>query len=145
VFDMDVDYIHQISIEDYNRLRVAVGWNAYKPEKVGIALKRSDFITVAQIENQTIGMARVIQDGLQALVMDVIVLPEYQNRGIGKELMKQVMDYLDNISREGGLFVNLMSAQNREGFYERYGFEKRPNERRGSGKTQWIEAKEEAK
>ena len=56
--------------------------------------------------------------------MDVIVLPEYQGRGIGKELMKHVTEYIDSLSRDGGVFVNLMSAQGREGFYERFGFER---------------------
>jgi len=79
-----------------------------------------------------------MHDGLQALVMDVIVLPEYQGRGIGKELMKRVMEYLDNLSRDGGIFVNLMSAQGREGFYEQFGFERRPNDKRGPGMTLWI-------
>ena len=103
-----------------------------------MAIERSDFLVSAQTDNKTIGMVRVIQDGLQALVMDVIVLPEYQGRGIGKELMKYVMEYLDNLSRSGGIFVNLMSAQGREGFYEKFGFERRPNEKRGPGMTKWI-------
>ena len=42
-----------------------------------MALDRTDFLISAQIDEKTIGMARVVQDGLQALVMDVIVLPEY--------------------------------------------------------------------
>jgi GNAT superfamily N-acetyltransferase len=140
---MNITYINNISVEDFNILHEAVGWGACKPEKINTALERSDFIVAAQIENQIIGMARVIQDGLQALVMDVIVLPEYQSRGIGKELMSHVMEYLDSLSQDSGIFVNLMSAQGREGFYEQFGFECRPNEKRGSGMTKWIEKKED--
>ena len=135
---MNITYKNTVAFEDYNVLVEAVGWGTRNPEQVRMALKRSDFLISAQMDNKTIGMARVIQDGLQALVMDVIVLPEYQGRGIGKKLMKYVMDYLDDLSRSGGIFVNLMSAQGREGFYEQFGFERRPNEKRGPGMTKWI-------
>jgi predicted N-acetyltransferase YhbS len=123
-------------------LREAVHWGACKPEKVLSALHRSDFITVARLNGQTIGMARVMQDGLQALIMDVIVLPDFQNQGIGKNMMVQVMDYLIDLSADGAIFVNLMSALGKDGFYEKFGFERRPNDNRGPGMTQTISAKE---
>ena len=140
---MNITYKNTVAFEDYNVLVEAVGWGTRNPEQVRMALKRSDFLISAQMDNKTIGMARVIKDGLQALVMDVIVLPEYQGCGIGKELMKYVMEYLDDLSRSGGIFVNLMSAQGREGFYEKFGFVRRPNENRGPGMTKWI-SKEDA-
>ena len=142
---MNISYINTITVQDYNNLRIAVGWGACKPDRVSMALERSDFLIAAQMNGKTIGMARVIQDGLQALVMDVMVLPEYQGQGIGKEMMKRVMRYLDDVSQEGGMFVNLMSAQGRESFYEQFGFERRPNEKRGPGMTQWISGKDVAK
>ena len=138
---MNITYKNTIAFEDYNNLVQAVGWDTRNPDRVRMALERSDFLISAQMDDKTIGMARAIHDGLQALVMDVIVLPEYQGRGIGKELMKYVMEYLENLSRDGGIFVNLMSAQGREGFYEQFGFERRPNEKRGPGMTKWIEKK----
>ena len=100
-----------------------------------MALDRSDFLIVAKRASQTIGMARVMQDGLQALVMDVIVLPEYQGQGIGKKQTERVMEYLNELSCGGGIFVNLMSAIDRDGFYGQFGFECRPNEKRGPGMT----------
>ena len=139
---MNISFANIITIEDYNTLVEAVGWAARNPERVRIALERSDFLIAAQIDGKTIGMARIIQDGLQALVMDVIVLPEHQGQGIGKTLMDYVMEYLYDASHNGGLFVNLMCAVEREGFYEQFGFERRPNEKRGPGMTKWIEKKE---
>ena len=135
---MDITYTDTITVEDYNMLREAVHWGSCKPDRVLMALSRSDFITVAQLNGQTIGMARAIQDGLQALIMDVIVLPGYQGNGIGKSMMSQIMAYLGELSKGEALFVNLMSALGKEGFYEKFGFERRPNENRGSGMTQTI-------
>ena len=138
----NISYRNNITVQDYNNLRIAVGWGACKPDRVSMALERSDFITAAHMNDSTIGMARVTHDGLQALVMDVIVLPEYQGRGIDKKMMKHIMRYLDDVSQEGGIFVNLMSAQGRESFYEQFDFERRPNDKRGPGMTQWISGKE---
>ena len=74
------------------------------------------------------------------LVPDVIVLPDYQNRGIGKELMSKAMEFINKTFIEKGqtIFVNLISAKGRESFYEKYGFEKRPNDKFGAGMSQWI-------
>ena len=136
---MNITYVNAISVEDYNMLHVAVGWGARKPEMVRAALARTDYLICARVGEKTIGMARFIYDGLQALIMDVVVLPEYQKQGIGKALMTQLMERLGELSRGSGIMVNLMSAKDRDGFYEQFGFENRPNERRGPGMTLWLE------
>ena len=135
---MNITYVDKILIEDYNMLREAVGWGACVPDRVKMALARSDYLIVARSDANTIGMARVMQDGLQALIMDVMVLPEYQGEGIGGHMMKCVMEYLNAAAQGGGLFVNLMSALGKDGFYTKFGFERRPNETRGPGMTQML-------
>ena len=52
--------------------------------------------------------------------------------------MKDVMAFLERLSVDGGIFVNLMSAVGKEGFYEAFGFQARPNDKRGPGMTRWI-------
>ena len=133
-----VSYTNHISVDSFIMLRESVGWGTSRPDRVKMALERNDFLTVARIDDREIGMARVIHDGLQALILDVCVLPEYQGRGIGKKLMEQVMDYLEDTSQDGGLLVNLLAAHGKEGFYEPFGFENRPNENNGSGMTKFI-------
>jgi predicted N-acetyltransferase YhbS len=78
-------------------------------------------------------MARVIGDsGLYFYIQDVIVLPKYQKMGIGIMLMKKVMNYLEtNIIPH--TVVGLMASKGKEPFYEKFGFAKRPSERRGHG------------
>lgn len=143
---MNITYTNTLSVEDFNILHEAVGWGACDPDKVKFALDRTDFIVTAMTnENEiekTIGMARVMTDGLQALIMDVIVLPDYQRQGIGKTLMEHVMEYLNELSHTGGILVNLMSAVDKDGFYAQFGFERRPNKNRGYGMTLWLDKKE---
>lgn len=80
-------------------------------------------------------MARVIGDGgLVYYIQDVIVLPEYQGKGIGAQLMEAVMAYL-RAHAQHKTIVGLMSAGGKEDFYRRYGFTLRPNEKLGAGMT----------
>ncbi len=60
--------------------------------------------------------------------------PAHQGRGIGGQLMDRVMAYLRAHAVQGAV-VGLMAAAGKEGFYERYGFVRRPTERLGAGMT----------
>ena len=133
-----IEYNGHITVDEYNTLREAVGWGTCGTDKVRMAIERTDFLIVARIDGLAIGMARVIHDGLQALIMDVAVLPEHQGRGIGKYMMTRVMEFIDGLSKGGGIYVNLMSAKGKEGFYGRFGFDFRPDDTRGAGMTQFI-------
>lgn len=59
---------------------------------------------------KTVGMARMVTDsGYIAIIVDVIVLPEFQGKGIGKMMMNMVMKCIKNNLAEGeGIFVNLI-------------------------------------
>ena len=85
-------------------------------------------------------MARVISDGgYMTLVVDVMVLPQYQGQGIGKQLMTNINLWLDSLGKDGlCIMVNLMATKGNEGFYEKLGFEVRPNDRMGSGMVRWL-------
>jgi ribosomal protein S18 acetylase RimI-like enzyme len=85
-------------------------------------------------------MTRVVSDGgYIAYIADVIVLPEYRRMGIGKTMIGMAMQYIRDSMCEGEtVFVNLMAAKEKEPFYRQFGFEERPNEKHGSGMTQYL-------
>ena len=60
----------------------------------------------------------------------MIVLPELQGQGWGARIMDAVMRYVEASARPGS-FIGLMAAKNAEGFYLRYGFERREDDRPG--------------
>jgi len=137
---MEIVFTKNLSADEYNILHRSVGWGKCIPEKVNMALERSEFLTVARTDGEkAVGMARFIYDGLQILLMDVIVMPEYQGRGIGKRMMQDVMDYIRILAKSGGIKINLVTAPDKAGFYEKFGFTARPTETLGPGMTQWIE------
>jgi len=124
-------------VADYNRLRVVVGWGAYPVEVAEPCLARSLYGVCALLDDVVVAMARVIGDGgMTFYIQDVIVHPDHQGRGLGAQLMDRVMAYLGAHAVPGAV-VGLMAAAGKEGFYERYGFTRRPTERLGAGMTRF--------
>ncbi|MDF2944299.1 MAG: GCN5-related N-acetyltransferase [Herbinix sp.] len=137
---MNIRYEGTITVSDYNYLRSTAGWGMLPLKQAQAGIDRSDFLVVAKEEDKTIGMARVITDGgCVALILDVVVLPEYQGKGIGKTILQMILSYIENNLDTGEIaYVALMAAKGKEGFYQKLGFEERPNDHHGAGMTQWI-------
>ena len=110
------------------------------PDQITTGLKNSAFIVVAKDGETTVGMARVVSDGgYIVLVVEVLVLPEYQRKGIGKIMMEKIMEFIRGNLKDGYCIqVDLMAAKGKEEFYEKFGFVKRPNDSFGFGMTQWL-------
>ena len=143
---MNITYTNTITVEAYNALRKSVGWKEYPLEQETIGLANS-IVFVAECDGAPVGITRIVTDGGHiAIIVDVIVNPDYQNMGIGRSLMQKALDYLKNNLPVGwGINISLMSAKGKEGFYEQFGFINRPSERYGNGMTIWYEKTKEMK
>lgn len=137
---MVINYKYQISVEDYNFLRKSVEWNEIEVTQAQTGINNSLYLMCATDGDKAVGMTRVIGDGGYVIaIVDVIVLPEYQGKGIGKNLMQHAMNFIDENTKENqNVWVTLLSAKGKEEFYEKFGFLKRPNEDVGCGMHQWI-------
>jgi ribosomal protein S18 acetylase RimI-like enzyme len=123
------------SSEEYNELRRMVGWGIYDNVVIEKSLPNTLYCVCALVENETVGMARIIgDDGLVYYIQDVIVMPEYQRQGIGNKMMDRIMTYIRSQASHNTI-IGLMAAKGKELFYEQYGFTTRPNDRLGSGMT----------
>ena len=66
-----------------------------------------------------IGAGRAITDGVRyAVIFDVVVLPEYQGKGIGKK----IMTFLGERAKAANIL--LYAASGKEGFYQELGYRK---------------------
>ena len=141
---MNITYTNTVSAEDCNKLRNSAGWPQMHPDQIKIGLKNSAFIVAAKDEEVTVGMARIVSDGgYVVFIVDVLVLPEYQRKGIGKTMMSKIMEYIQgNLKDDYCIQVDLMAAKGKERFYEEFGFIKRPDDNYGCGMTQRIKANE---
>jgi ribosomal protein S18 acetylase RimI-like enzyme len=119
------------TVEEYHRLCRAVGWEHVDDEATEMGLRSALFSVCMIHKDQVIGCGRVIGDGgIYFYIQDVIVLPEFQGRGLGRRIMDAVMSYLSSHAHPNA-FVGLMAAEGVSHFYERYGFAERPPGRPG--------------
>jgi len=124
----EIQYFECIpSIDDYNALFETTGWNEeyhFSKNELEEAVKNSWYIISAYHYQQLIGFGRVIADGIHhALIVDLIVHPEFQNNGIGSEILKRLVK---KCKGNGIRDIQLFSAKGKSEFYEKFGFEKRP-------------------
>lgn len=126
--------------EDINSFRRSVGWYELSERQLECAKNRSVFAITALDGKKEVGSARIVGDGgYQFFISDVIVRPEYQKMGIGREMLNRLMDCALSVADEGEtIMINLMSAKDKELFYEKLGFMRRPNEERGCGMTKFL-------
>ena len=118
---MNIIYSNSLSVEDYCRLRKSVDFYDIPENEVRRALERSDFIVAATVDNIAVGMARLITDGTQVLIMDVAVHPDFQKQGIGRGLLERIREYIDKINSHR-MTVNLLTDISKTGFYEKLGY-----------------------
>ena len=137
---MDITYTHTISFADYSKLRASAGWPQICAEQAEAGLKNSSFVIVAQDGAEPVGMVRLVADGGYIVyVADVLVLPKYQRKGIGTEMMNRLVTYTkENMKSRYQIHFVLMSVHGKEQFYEHFGFFKRPDGPIGHGMTQWL-------
>lgn len=57
--------------------------------------KDPDLFLVAEEDDKVVGVVFASYDGRQAIIHRLAVLPEYQKRGIGSELMAKLMERLE--------------------------------------------------
>jgi GNAT superfamily N-acetyltransferase len=122
------------------RLRNSVNFKALSLRQAETALKNYAFLIVAKDNDETVGMTRLIADGAYiAVLVDVIVMPNYQGKGIGRVMIEKTLEYIKNNMADGEqTFVFLMSKKGKERFYEKLGFIKRPDETYGAGMSIWL-------
>lgn len=136
-----LEYIDKApTLEEYKEMRRQVNFMQLSDRIASNALNNAFHITVVRDGGRAVGMIRVLSDGSYAnFITDVIVIPEYQRRGIGTELMRRTVEYMRSTISEGEkIALYLMSAIGKEPFYKRFGFRTRPNEVWGAGMSQWL-------
>lgn len=136
----EITFTHMISIDNYNSLRASVDFITITPKRAQIALANSLYIVIAMDGDTPVGMARVVGDGGYVyFICDVIVRPSYQSNGLGRKIIENVLSWLEGqVEGDETIMVNLMSAMNKEPFYEKLGFHKRPFGNHGSGMSLWL-------
>jgi len=117
---------NSLSAIDFLRLKVATGFRNRPIDQVEQALENDLFDVVAIINNEVVGMGRLVGDGVMYwYLQEIIVLPEYQGKGIGTSIVNHLLEYIKKHTANGNFTcVGLTAVEGKETFYERFGFNK---------------------
>ena len=132
--------INGLSSDLFLHLYRSVGWDAPGLDQIAKALGGSLATFCAYDDDTPIGMARLIGDGgMSFYIKDFAVLPEYQGQGVGRTLMNTMESWiLEQLQPGWAVSLELISSKGREGFYEKFGFEQRPNDWDGAGMMKML-------
>src|ERR1700688_5017100 len=123
---------HDLPAESVLALYRANDWSsAQRPELLHKALLASHSLVTAWDGSTLVGLGNAISDGYMVVYYPhLLVLPDYQGRGIGRQLMQRLM------ARYEGFHQHMLVADGRAlNFYRQCGFE-----RAGRTESMWIYA-----
>lgn len=115
----------KIDINELNDLLKTIGWGISSPKKLEDSLNLSwGWITVRDDLNNLIGFVQVLSDSIKhAYILRLLVHKDYQGKGIGTSLMKNLMELLD----ENNLSPVLLTKPSEESFYSKFGLSRSNN------------------
>lgn len=121
--DLIIKY-NELSAEEFIELWETVWGNGPSPEQTRLAMEHTLFRVSVFDGPQIVAMARMIGDmGLDYYIKDVIVRPEYQGQGIGRMLIGEILQFVNDHGVEGTeIFVELCAMPDKIPFYEKFGF-----------------------
>jgi ribosomal protein S18 acetylase RimI-like enzyme len=112
---------------DYWDLFQTTGWNEeynFTQQDLENAIKNSWYSNSLYDDDKLIGFGRVIADGVHhAFIVDLIIHPDYQGQGLGSKLLDRLVTKCNDSKIRD---IQLFAAKDKSGFYEKFGFEKRP-------------------
>jgi len=133
---------NDISLADYQALRASVGW-VELPEAQAMGSIQGACDRVACYDGEVcIAFARIFWDGgYIAYLSDVIVRPERQGEGLGREVTERaIAAFQKRIPALWLVKIVLVASKGKEDFYRKFDFIDRPNDLDGAGMYRWVES-----
>jgi len=113
------------TISEFKQLRQSTGWEILDDLTIEKGLVNSIFCICITFQNTVIGMGRIVGDGsMYFYIQDVIVLPDFKKKGVGKAIMIELEKYINKNAHKNS-FIGLMAATGSKDFYLRFGYKER--------------------
>ena len=110
------------AIATYQLLRVAAGLSAKSTEAAAKGLPNSLFAVQVLLGDEVVGMGRIIGDGgCFFQVVDIAVLPAHQGKGLGKRIMREIMQFIET-DVPPSAYVSLIADGQAQDQYAQFGF-----------------------
>lgn len=121
---MDIREYPAYREEEILRLYSAVGWSAYTNDPAALqkGFEQSLLVLAAYENDKLAGIIRVVGDGTTIVfVQDILVFPEYQRKGIGTALLKEILARYSHVRQ---IELATDATPKTIAFYESVGFRK---------------------
>jgi ribosomal protein S18 acetylase RimI-like enzyme len=120
---MELEWIYSQENADWDELSQlysAAGMGNKAPGDIQTAFTNSMFKCFVYDAGKLIAVGRALADGFDAsYICDIAVHPEYQRRGIGKQIVLKLVEF----SKEHRKII-LYAARGKDGFYKKLGFKR---------------------
>ena len=112
-------YNEAVSAKALSDLRESVGWNRMEDEYNNPLMTSYYHIAVYE-DDKLVGYIDSVSNGVtDAYIQDLMVHPDYQGKGLGTELMNQMITYL----KENRIYIiSVVFEESLKPFYDRFGF-----------------------
>ena len=112
-------YNDTVSAKALSDLRESVGWNRMEDEYNNPLMTSYYHIAVYE-DGKLVGYIDSVSNGVtDAYIQDLMVHPDYQGKGLGTELMNQMITYL----KENHIYIiSVVFEESLKPFYDRFGF-----------------------
>ena len=113
-----------IEIDEFLDIIESVGFKTYSKEQVKKALNNTMYMVKAIVNNQVVGIGRVVGDfSIVCCLSDICVKPEYQGKGIGLKIVNRLKEMVESGVKKGEkMQIELTPTAGNEGFYQKAGF-----------------------
>ncbi|WP_216392282.1 GNAT family N-acetyltransferase [Blautia sp. MSJ-19] len=130
-----IEFKSTISTKEFCQLRESVGFQKLTVEQAETVLFNTSLLVNAVNDGRSVGIVRVLTDFVtDAYITDMIVSPDFQGKGLGKQLVNKALECLkDHSVEEVKLACSLYANPGKEAFYAKFGFQELPNDKYGYG------------
>lgn len=117
--DLTYSWTKEFKARELERLFLSVDWESGRyPEKVRQAMRNSHRVYSVWEADRLVGLINSMTDGVLTTYFQYLVVdPEYQGMGLGKKLVRGMLDEYEDIPRKV-----LISIEDKVGFYKNCGF-----------------------
>ncbi len=118
---MDITYntVRELDRDALASLFLSVNWSSGRhPDRLQQAIRNSHHVVTAWSDGRLVGLMNALSDGtMTAYFHYLLVHPEHQSHGIGRELVARMVAHYRDCTR-----LVLVAYKEEVGFYERCGF-----------------------
>ncbi|MGL1935814.1 MAG: GNAT family N-acetyltransferase [Fibrobacterales bacterium] len=110
------------TLQEFTTLSDLVAFDTPQSTQLQKALDHTIYGCCLTFEDHVIGFGRVVGDSaLYYYIQDVIIHPDHQHRGCGREILNHLLSYLAE-STDSGAFIGLFSGHDMDALMAKYQF-----------------------